>query len=258
MVGELIRARRKQLGLSAEDIAAEIGVSPATIYRYESGDIVSPGSDKLVDLSRALHTHPAYLMGWDENPVDPDDPEIIASASPAVIDHFDGDAQQIAAFSQAAEKDYLLGNEGQRREVDIKAALSTNNARKIPILGQVAAGLPLLAEQNIDGYTWTDLNGGAEYFALRVKGDSMNAAHIPDGSMVIVRRQEQVENGEIAVVLVGDQDGTVKRYRQDGDTVTLVPQSFNPAHQAQVYNLKNTDVKVLGLVRQIQISPEYE
>ena len=156
---------------------------------------------------------------------------------------------------------YLVGWDTDTTDKGVEwsgPAKAGNLTHNIPILGRVAAGLPLLAEQNIEGYTWTDLNGGAEYFALRVQGDSMNAANIPNGSLVIVRRQEQVENGEIAVVLVGDQDGTVKRYRRDGDNVMLIPQSFNPVHQVQVYNIRDVDVKVLGLVRQIHISPEYE
>lgn len=119
---------------------------------------------------------------------------------------------------------------------------------RIPILGRIAAGLPLYAEQNIEGYTLTDLNGGAEYFALRVNGDSMNAARIEDGDLIIVRRQEEVENGALAVVMVGDDDATVKRFYAANDTVTLMPQSTNPKHQPQIYNLKQTKVRVLGLV----------
>lgn len=124
---------------------------------------------------------------------------------------------------------------------------------KIPILGRIAAGLPLYAEQNIEGYTLTDLNGGAEYFALRVNGDSMNAARIEDGDLIIVRRQEEVENGELAVVMVGDDDATVKRFYVANNTVTLMPQSTNSKHQPQIYDLKKTKIRVLGKVIEIKI-----
>ena len=123
-----------------------------------------------------------------------------------------------------------------------------NSRHRIPILGRIAAGLPLYADQNIEGYTLTDLNGGAEYFPLRVKGDSMNAARIEDGDVIIVRRQDEVENGELAVVMVGDDDATVKRFYSTGSTVTLMPQSRNPEHQPQIYDLKKTKIRVLGLV----------
>ena len=122
-----------------------------------------------------------------------------------------------------------------------------NPTHKIPLLGQIAAGLPLYAEENLEGYVWTDRNHGGEYFALRVQGDSMNAAGIKDGDVIIIRQQAEVEDGEIAVVLVDD-EATVKRYHQQGGTVILSPQSTDPAHQAQIYSLRDHSVKVLGKV----------
>lgn len=124
---------------------------------------------------------------------------------------------------------------------------------KIPILGRIAAGLPLYAEEHIEGYTYTEHNGGAEYFALKVKGDSMTAAHINDGSMIIVRRQPEVENGQIAVVRVDKEDATVKRFRKDGNIVQLIPQSYNPEHQIQIYDLKTTDIEIIGKVVECKV-----
>lgn len=65
-VGERIKFRRKQLGLSAEQVAAQLKVSPATVYRYESNEIMNMRIDKLEPIATVLHTTPAYLMGWDE------------------------------------------------------------------------------------------------------------------------------------------------------------------------------------------------
>ena len=132
------------------------------------------------------------------------------------------------------------------------APIDLTSRHRIPILGRIAAGLPLYAEQNIEGYTLTDLNGGAEYFALRVTGDSMNAARIEDGDVIIVRRQDEVENGELAVVMVGDDDATVKRFYSTDSTVTLMPQSRNPIHQPQIYDLEKTKIKVLGKVVKVE------
>lgn len=125
---------------------------------------------------------------------------------------------------------------------------------RIPILGRIAAGLPLYAEEYIEGYTLTDLNGGAEYFALRVQGDSMNALRINDGDLIIVRRQDEVEQGEIAVVLVGDEDATVKRFYSSSTTVTLMPQSTNPVHKPQIYDLSATRIRVLGKVVKVEFA----
>lgn len=133
-------------------------------------------------------------------------------------------------------------------------AIDFSKYHKIPILGYIAAGLPLYAEQHIEGYTLTDLNGGAEYFALRVKGDSMNAIGINDGYLLIVRRQDEVENGEVAVVLVGDENATVKRFYSTDTTVTLMPQSTNPEHQPQIYDVKKTPIRVLGKVVKVEFS----
>lgn len=135
-----------------------------------------------------------------------------------------------------------------------KTTPATNiSAHKIPVLGCISAGLPLYAEEHIESYTYTDHNGGAEYFALRVKGDSMNAAQINDGNIIIVRKQSTIENGEIAVVRVGNEDATVKRYKQDGNIVQLIPQSFNPNHQIQFYNTKETEINILGKVIECKI-----
>lgn len=134
------------------------------------------------------------------------------------------------------------------------AATEYNPTHRIPILGTVAAGLPLYAEQNIEGYTYTDLNHGGEYFALRVHGDSMTAARIYDGDTLIVRVQDTAENGQIAVVMVGDDEATVKRFYATDSTITLMPQSLNPAHQPQIYDPKKTPIRVIGLVVENKIT----
>ena len=126
--------------------------------------------------------------------------------------------------------------------------------RSIPILGRIPAGLPLYAEQNIEGYTLTELDDGDEYFALRVEGDSMNAARIQEGDLLIIRRQPAVDDGDIAIVMVGDEDATVKRFYHSDTTVTLTPQSTNPNHKPQVYDLKATSIKILGKVVQVKFS----
>ena len=68
-VGERIKERRIQLGMSAEALASKVGMSPATIYRYENGFISSANSNKLNPIAAALQTTPSYLMGWDEEPM---------------------------------------------------------------------------------------------------------------------------------------------------------------------------------------------
>lgn len=124
---------------------------------------------------------------------------------------------------------------------------------KIPILGQIAAGLPTFADENIEDYTYTEHNGGAEYFALRVKGDSMNALSIKNGSIIIVRQQPQVENGEVAVVRVNDDSATVKCFKQEGRMVYLIPRSYDPKYEVQIYDLKRDRIEIIGKVVECKI-----
>lgn len=144
---------------------------------------------------------------------------------------------------------YLLGLEDPPLPA---GAVPYQPTQRIPILGRISAGLPIYAEQNIEGYTFTDLNGGAEYFALRVSGNSMNAIGINDGYLIVVRRQDEVENGEVAVVMVGDEDATVKRFYATESTVTLMPQSTDSSFQPQIYDLRRTKIKVLGKVVKVE------
>ena len=155
------------------------------------------------------------------------------------------------------DMDYLLGKSDIPNRCAMESAADLtpySPTKRIPILGRIRAGLPLYAEEHVEGYTFTELNGGGEYFALRVTGDSMNAARIGDGDTLIIRRQECVDNGQIAVVLVGDDEATVKRFFQEGHTVTLMPQSHNPIHQPQIYDARETRIRVVGLVVQSMIT----
>ena len=204
-----LKQRRIDLNLTLEYVAKLVGVTRATVQKYETGVISNIPSDKIELLAAALQATPAYLMGWEETPTLP------SGAVPIDLSHL----------------------------------------KRIPILGRIQCGKPILAQEEIEGYTYTDLNGGAEYFALRIRGDSMNAARISDGDIVIVRQQDTVDNGQIAVVMVDDEDATLKRFRQSGHMVTLSPQSTNPEHQPLVLDTRSTPVRVLGLVVRVEFSP---
>jgi repressor LexA len=129
-------------------------------------------------------------------------------------------------------------------------------ARPIPILGRVAAGQPLFAEQNFDGMLDLQmlLDTSGDVFALRVSGDSMIEDGIFDGDLVIVRAQPKVENGEIGVVVVGD-EATVKRIYDDGATWRLVPANSTmepiviPKRKGERVRIAG---KVVGVVRKIR------
>ena len=127
-------------------------------------------------------------------------------------------------------------------------AVPFDPALTAPLLGTVRAGLPMYAEENIEGYIPITRKDGARYFWLRVRGDSMNAVGISENDEILVREQPEVENGQLAVVMVNGDEATVKYFRQEGSLVVLTPKSFNPVHQPQIYDLKRVQVRVVGLV----------
>ena len=127
-------------------------------------------------------------------------------------------------------------------------ATPCNPAQVAPLLGTVRAGLPMYAVENIEGYIPIRQTDGAKYFWLNIRGDSMNAAGMNEGDQILVREQPEVENGEIAVVLVNGDEATVKTFRREGELVILTPRSLNPAHQPQIYDPRKVPVRVLGKV----------
>ncbi|MBD0281677.1 MAG: transcriptional repressor LexA [Thermoleophilaceae bacterium] len=121
-----------------------------------------------------------------------------------------------------------------------KAAAATTG---LPLVGQVAAGQPVLAEENIEEYVAVPPIAGGDdgTFVLRVKGDSMKDVGIYEGDHVIVRSQETAANGEIVVALVGE-EATVKRFFREEDHVRLQPENED------LEPIRTRDVKLLGRV----------
>ncbi|OGU62290.1 MAG: repressor LexA [Ignavibacteria bacterium RBG_13_36_8] len=100
---------------------------------------------------------------------------------------------------------------------------------EIPIVGRVAAGYPVLAQENIEGTFQVDptlINKRENCFALKVRGDSMINAGILEGDLVVISQQTDVSNGDIVVALIGD-EATLKRFNKDGNTVYLIPENSN-------------------------------
>ncbi|MGH7318264.1 MAG: transcriptional repressor LexA [Candidatus Rokuibacteriota bacterium] len=119
----------------------------------------------------------------------------------------------------------------------------------IPILGRIAAGVPLLSEENAEGTLplaaeWVG-GRGEGLFSLRVRGESMVDAHIVEGDLVVVRRQDHAQPGDIVVALV-DGEATVKRFAREGRSVLLKPE--HPTLAPIVIPPDTKDVRILGKV----------
>lgn len=142
--------------------------------------------------------------------------------------------------------DYLLGKSDKRT-----SNLDDNNILFIPLLGKIAAGQPIFAEQNIEGYLPIEPNiygmaSPSNYFYLRVAGESMNLK-IRNGDYALIHKQETADDGDIIVAIVnGDDEATLKKYKRiNENTIALEPMSTLPMESIRV-NLKDTNFKIIG------------
>ena len=202
-MNEKIRYLRKLNGLTLEEVGSAVGVGKSTVRKWENGDIENMRRDKIASLAAALHTTPAYLMGWEE---------------------------------------------------DESTATSSPNAVKIPVLGRVAAGLPITAVENILDYEEIphSLAATGEFVALQIKGQSMEP-RIYEGDIVIVRVQPTAETGDLAVVIVNGDEATVKKIKILPEGILLQP--FNPTYQPMFYScsdIENKPVRIFGKVVELR------
>lgn len=211
---QYLRKARIQAGYSTQkELALAAAVDPATISNWEKGKAGRCNTDKLARVAKALSVPYEKLLE-------------LTGQLPSTL------MEDIAPYSAVPGAD----------------PIDTSAVKSIPVLGRISAGNPLYSEQNIESMVEVPVSRvlhGANYFFLRVKGDSMSGIHIHDGDLILVREQPEVENGDIAVVMVnGGDEATVKRfYRSDGQ-VALRPE--NPAYDLQFYD--PSEVRVIGRV----------
>lgn len=195
----MIKQRRQEIGKTLEEVGKEMGVSKATVQRWESGEIKDMRRGKLVDLARALDTTPAYLMGWDEQP------------------EFDP---------------FTIPN------------IERPSFQRVPLLGDIACGEPILAEENVEEYVKVSASVKCD-FILRCKGDSMSPRLLA-GDIVLIRQQPDVTDGQIAAVLI-DGEATLKHVYHLPHRGGLQLVSDNPAYTPMLYTNENCDsIRILG------------
>lgn len=182
---------------------------------------------KQADLAKALRVSQAALSGYETGKFQADISTYIEMAN------FFG-----------VSLDYLLG----------KPEPSQSGAVPVPVLGDVAAGLPLLAEENILDYedVSPEVAASGEIFGLRVKGSSMEPRIAP-GDVVIVRKQEDVDTGDTAVVLINGDSATVKKVKKETNGITLI--SNNPAYDPMYFSnddIQRLPVTIIGKVIELR------
>ena len=156
--------------------------------------------------------------------------EAVGLASPSTVHAHLANLERAGLLKRDPTKPRALDLVGHRRG-GAAAPAGRDDVHRLPLVGEIAAGGPLLAEENVEAYLAVPepLARGGQEFLLRVKGDSMVNAGILDGDIVVVRRQDTARNGEIVVALAGDDESadeaTVKRfYREDG-RIRLQPEN---------------------------------
>lgn len=147
--------------------------------------------------------------------------------------------------------DYLLGNE------PAKAAQPKSKGRgvRIPVLGRVVAGIPIEAVEEILDYEeiTPELAATGEFFALKIRGHSMEP-RMMEGDVVIVRKQEDVESGDVAIVLVNGNEATVKRVKKQEEGITLIATNTS-VYEPHFYSnkeIKTLPVQILGKVVELR------
>ena len=178
--------------------------------------------------------------------------ERVGLASPSTVHAHLANLERAGFLKRDPTKPRALELTGLRRQ-EMRSEHAGSSAHGLPLVGEIAAGAPLLAEQNVEEYVDLPerLVGGAADFILRVKGDSMIDAGILDGDLVVVRKADTAVNGDIVVALTGDDEGadeaTVKRYFRESGLIRLQPENeaLEPIYAKHVQILG----KVVGVFR---------
>ena len=196
-MSEKIRQLRTSQGLTLEQVAQEVGVGKSTVRKWETGLIANMRRDKIASLAKALHTTPAYLMGWEE-------------------DQTPGNA------------DFPF--------------LPLPHMKRWKVLGGTACGTPLYKELD-DESVLAPADIDADY-VFRCVGDSMINARIFDGDIVFVKAGVTVEDGQIAVVRIGEEYALKRIYR---GTDYLELRSENPMYKPIIVRGEQENAEIIGL-----------
>lgn len=217
---DLVKNRRSALNMSMEELGKKVGVSKATVQRWESGEIKNVRRDKISKLADALNTTPAYLMGWNN---------------------------QIYA-----EIENLVNNGQLICEDEVIYSASNISFIKVPLYGDISCGNGAFVDDNIVDYVAIpndNLNPKSEYFAQRAKGDSMINAGIDDGDIIVFEKVNTIDDNKIGCFCIDESMATCKRFKRGSSYIQLIPanQNYDPI----VVDLENTNFRILGKLRKV-------
>lgn len=190
-IGDRIKKRREELGMSQEELAKKVGYkSRSSINKIEIDGRGLPQS-KIVAFAKALETSPAYLMGWIE---------IAGELKPT--------PEEMQKFKESIFPIHL---------------------KKFPLLGEIACGKPIFANEDRESYVMSGTDIKAD-FCVKARGDSMVNARILDGDIVFIRKEEEIQDGCIYAVGIDD-EVTLKRIYYDRENNIFQLVAENPAYK---------------------------
>lgn len=234
-----IKQLRKLNGYSQKALAKILNVHQTAISQWET-DRTTPDVEVAKAMADLFNTTTDYIFGRTDDPTNYDDSDLAADISPALLEHFGGDIKKALQAQRAIDED------AQRERAEWYSKLtpfSKLERKRVPIVGAIACGKPIYAEEQYGEYVLSDIDAD---FALYCKGDSMVGARIHDGDLVFIRKQASVENGEIAAVVIED-DATLKRVYFYPEQQKLILSPENPSYEPLVFIGEELDaIHVLG------------
>lgn len=220
-VGDRMKSIRKQQGISADQLAESIGISRSTIFRYEKGDIEKMPIEVVANVASSLHVSLIDLMGISNDSISEKITEFVSKLNP--------DRQQ-NVYNYA---------DNQLKEQNGKVV-------NLPLVGKSAANPTELTygDVEIEQEDFTDVPRGANT-AIRIQGDSMEPL-IHDGQIIFYHQQEEVENGEIAIVEIDGDGVTCKQIYYDYTSDEVILRSINKKYEPR--HVKDDQVRIIGRV----------
>lgn len=209
-IGHIINQRRLILGLTLEEVGNAVGVSKSTVKKWEDGFISNMKRDKIAKLAKVLKISPVVLITGE------------------------------------------LEDDAKEHFADTLTVLPTNKVYMRPLYNSVAAGFGVPAENTIISYIPTFINNSLEkdkYIWVNVEGDSMSPL-IDDGSKILIRMQDSVDSGQIAIVLIDGEEAVVKKIEYGKDYIELV--SINPYYPPRRFEGADVQrIRVVGMVKEV-------
>ena len=209
-IGHIINQRRLFLGLTLEDVGNAVGVSKSTVKKWEDGYISNMKRDKISELAKVLKISPVVLITGE------------------------------------------LEENSKNNSAENLTVLPSDKIFMRPLYDSVAAGFGAVADNTILTYIPTFISNSMEkdmYIWVNVQGDSMSPL-IDDGSKILIKKQESVDSGQIAVVLIDGEEAVVKKIQYGKDWIELI--SVNPYYPPRRFEGSEVlRVRVVGLVKQI-------